>query len=58
MFASGIAPSMQDTGHTVSCLCSEGNFSVEGVKGHAKIDQVGNAVRGFVDQDTHCIFVT
>ncbi|MBA7688375.1 hypothetical protein ES703_96855 [subsurface metagenome] len=58
MLTSGITPGVEDTGDGVSCLGGEGNLAVNGVKGNAKIDQVADAVRGFVGQDTHCLFIT
>ncbi len=57
MFAGGVTSGMQDTGYTVSRLPGEGNPSVNGVKGHSEIDQVSDAVRGFIYQDTYCFFI-
>ena len=49
---------MEDTGYTVRCLRGEGNLAVNGVKGDPKIYQVGNSVRGFVDEDAHRLCIT
>ena len=58
MLASGVAAGMEDAGYAVSSLHSERNFATKGIEGDSKIDQVSDAVRGLVDQDTHCLRVT
>ena len=48
MLAGGITPGMEDTGHAVSCFRSESYLPVHSVKGHSEVNQVSDAVRGFV----------
>ncbi|MBA7651331.1 hypothetical protein ES703_59150 [subsurface metagenome] len=58
ILASGITPGVQDAGDAVRRLHGQGNPPVKGVKGNPKVDQFGNAGRGFGYQDTHRLFIT
>ncbi|MBA7469441.1 hypothetical protein ES707_04710 [subsurface metagenome] len=53
MLAGGIAACMQDAGYAVGRLSGEGDFAIHSVEVNPEIDQVGDTVRGFIDEDTH-----
>jgi hypothetical protein len=53
MFAGSIAAGMQYAGHAVSRLFSKGYCAIYRIKVNIEIDQVGNAVGGFIDEDVH-----
>jgi hypothetical protein len=57
VFTGGIASGMQDTRYAVGSFKCERNFAVYRIERHTKIDQVSDAVRSFISQDVHYIFI-
>ena len=53
-----IEESMEYPGQTMSSLHGQGNLAIKSIKWHPHLDQISDAVRGFIYQDMYCPFIT
>ena len=58
MGSGGVTAGVEDAKYAVGSLPGKGDLAVNGIEGHAQVDQVGDARRAFVGQNAYRCDVT